>query len=71
MIPDTLAHTLQDVKIDDMRQKIEKYKKRLTSFKASTKLRDLPDYCIELAMEVKRWEDRTIEDAERAAMNIL
>lgn len=78
MIPDTLAHILQDIRIDDVHQKIEKYKKKLTAFKASTKLRDLigwsvsvPDYCIELTLEVNGWEDKTIEDAERAAMNIL
>ena len=78
MIPDTLAHILQDIKIDDIHRKIETYKKKLTAFKASTKLRDLiglkisvPDYCIELTLEVKGWEDKTIEDAERAAVNIL
>ena len=78
MIPDTLAHILQDIRIDDIHKKIEKYKKKLTAFKASTKLKDLigwsisvPDYCIELTLEVKGWEDKTIEDAERAAMNIL
>ena len=50
----------------------------MTAFKASTKLSDLigwsvsvPDYCIELTLEVKGWEDKTIKDAERAAMNIL
>ena len=78
MIPDTLAHILQDVKIDDIHQKLEKYKTELASFKASTKLRDLiglsiavPDYCIELTMEVEGWEDKTIEDVEKAAVNIL
>ena len=78
MIPDTLAHIVQDVKIDDMQQKIDKYKMKLANFKAKTKLKNmiglqfpLPDYCIELTMEVVGWEDKTIEEAETATLNEL
>ena len=78
MTPDALAHILQDVKIDDVHQKIEKYKSKLTAFKTKTKLRDIidlsfpvPDYCIELTMKFEGWEDKTIEEAEKAAMKIL
>ena len=75
MIPDTLAHIVQDVKIDDMQQKIDEYKMKLATFKAKTKLKNmiglqfpLPDYCIELTLEVVGWEDKTIEEAETATL---
>lgn len=41
MIPDTLAHIVQDVKIDDIQQKIDKYKLKLAAFKAKTKLKNV------------------------------
>ena len=76
MMPDTLDHILQDVKIDDIHQKIDKYKEKLSNFKMKTKLRDLigtkfpvPDYCVELTMEVEGWEDKTIKEAEQAVRN--
>ena len=31
----------------------------------------MPDYCIELTVEVEGWEDKTIAEAERATLNIL
>ena len=77
MMPDTLAHILKDVKIDDIHQKIDKYKEKLSNFKTQTKLRDLigtdfqvPEYCTELIMEVKGWEDKTIGEAEKSVRNI-
>ena len=52
MTPDTLAHILKDVKIDDV-HKINEYKFKLMAFKTNTKLRELigitfpvPDYCM-------------------------
>ena len=78
MMPDTLAHIVQDVKIDDIQQKIDKYKKKLVAFKSKTELKDIvtlcfpvPDYCIELTVEVKGWEYKTIAEAENATLNIL
>ena len=78
MIPDTLAHIIKDVKIDDIHQMIDKYKHKLASFKANTKLRELigisfpvPDYCMELTMEVEGWEDKAIQDVENRAVNIV
>ena len=78
MMPDTLEHILQDVKIDDICQKIDIYKGKLMIFKANTKLRELiginfpvPDYCIELTMEVEGWEDKTIQEVENRAVNIV
>ena len=78
MMPDTLAHILKNVKIDDIHQKIDKYKEKLLNFKMRTKLGDLigtrlpvPDYCIELTMEVEGWEGKTIEEAEKAVGNIM
>ena len=78
MMPDTLAHLLKDDKIDDAHQTIDKYKEKLSNFKMRTKLVDLigthfpvPEYCIELTMEVKGWEDKTIEEAEKAVGNII
>ena len=79
MMPDTLAHIVQDVKIDDVQQKIDIYRKKLTEFKTKTELKDMiglyfavPDYCcIELMMEVDGWEDKTLAEAEMATMNIL
>ena len=47
-------------------------------YKANTKLRDLiginfpvPDYCIELTMEVEGWEDKTIQEVENRAVNMV
>ena len=78
MTPETLAHILQDINIDDIHHKIEEYTSKLAIFKANTKLRDLigisfpvPDYCIELTMITEGWEDKTISDVEKSAMNIL
>ena len=78
MTPDTLAHILKDVKIDDIHAKVSKYKDKLMVFKANTKLRELintsfpvPDYCMELTMEVERWEDKTIQEVEDRAVNIV
>ncbi len=78
MIPDTLAHIVKDVKIDDVRKKINEYKEKLLTFKATTKLRELvgisfpvPDYCMELTMEVEGWEDKTIQEVEDRAVNIM
>ena len=78
MIPDTLAHILKDVKIDDVHKKIDNYKGKLRAFKANTKLRELigisfpvPDYCMELTMEVEGWEDKTIQEVENRAVNIV
>ena len=78
MIPDTLAHIVKDVKIDDIQQKIDKYRKKLTYFKTKTELKDIiglcfpvPDYCIELTVEVIGWEDKTIAEAEMATLNML
>jgi hypothetical protein len=78
MIPDTLAHIVEDVKIDDVHKKINEYKEKLLAFKASTKLRELvgisfpvPDYCMELTMEVEGWEDKTIQEVEDRAVNIV
>ena len=78
MMPDTLAHILKDVKINDVHKKIDKYKGKLRAFKANTKLRELigisfpvPDYCMELTMEVEGWEDKTIQEVENAVVNIV
>ena len=78
MTPDTLAHILKDVEIDDIHKEIYKYKEKLLAFKASTKLRELigisfpvPDYCMELTMEVEGWEDKTIQEVENRAVNIV
>ena len=78
MMPDTLDHILKDVKNDNIHQKVDKYMEKLSTFKMKTKLSDLirihfdvPDYCIELTMEVEGWEDKTIEEAEKAAKNIM
>ena len=78
MTPDTLAHILKDVKIDDIHKKINEYKVKLMAFKANTKLKELintrfpvPDYCMELTMEVEGWEDKTIEEVENRAVNIV
>ena len=78
MTPDTLAHILKDVKIDDIHKKVKKYKDKLMAFKANTKLQQLinthfpvPDYCIELTMEVEGWEDKTIQEVENRAVNIM
>ena len=78
MMPEILKHILRDVKIDDVHQMIDKYKQKLTIFKENTKLREIigtnfsvPDYCMELAMEVKGWEDKTIQEVENNAINIM
>ena len=78
MTPDTLAHILKDVKINDIHVKVSKYKDKLMVFKANTKLRELintsfpvPDYCMELTMEVEGWEDKTIQEVEHRAVNIV
>ena len=78
MIPDTLAHIVKDVKIDDVHKKIDEYKVKLMVFKANTKLKELihisfpvPDYCMELTMEVEGWEDKTIQEVETSVMNVL
>ena len=78
MMPETLAHILKDVKIDDVHKKIDEYKDKLMAFKANTKLIELintsfpvPDYCMELTMEVEGWEDKTIEEVENRAVNIV
>jgi hypothetical protein len=78
MSPDTLAHILKDVKIDDVHKKIDEYEIKLLAFKANTKLKELigisfpvPDYCMELTMEVEGWEDKTIQEVEDRAVNIV
>ena len=78
MIPDTLAHILKDVKIDGVHSKVKEYENKLRAFKANTKLRELigisfpvPDYCMELTMEVEGWEDKTIQEVEDRAVNIV
>ena len=78
MIPDTLAHIVKDVTIEDVHKKIDEYKIKLMTFKANTKLRELvgisfpvPDYCMELTMEVEGWEDKTIQEVEDRAVNIV
>ena len=78
MTPDTLAHILKDVKIDDIHKRVNKYKDKLMAFKTNTKLKELlntsfpvPDYCMELTMEVEGWEDKTIQEVENRAVNIV
>ena len=78
MTPDTLAHILKDVKIDGVHSKVKEYEDKLRAFKANTKLREMvgisfpvPDYCIELTMEVEGWEDKTIQEVEDRAVNIV
>ena len=78
MMPDILEHIVEDVQIDEIHQKIEEYKGKLSTFETSTKLKDVinthfpvPDYCIELTFEVEGWEDKTIKEAERSVANIL
>ena len=77
-MPDTLAHILQDVKDSDIHKKMEKYKGKLLAFKTNTKLKELigisfpvPDYCMELTMEVEGWENKTIQEVENRAINIV
>ena len=78
MMPDILAHILKGVEIDEVHTKIDEYKDKLTAFKANTKLRELigisfpvPDYCMELTMKVEGWEDKTIQEVENCAINII
>ena len=78
MMPDILAHILRGVEIDAVIKKIDEYKHKLVAFKANTKLRELigisfpvPDYCLELIMKVEGWEDKTIQEVENRAVNIV
>ena len=78
MMPDTLEYIMKDVTIDAIHKKIREYKDKLLEFKKSTKLRDMlgirfpvPDYFVELTMEVKGWENKTIEQAEKAVESIM
>ena len=78
MNPDTLTHIIQDIKINKIQTKIETYKSKLIAFKTNTKLQELigisfpvPDYCMELTMEVEGWEDKTIQEVENRAVNIV
>ena len=78
MTPETLGHIVKDVTIDDVHKKINEYEVKLMTFKATTKLKELvginfpvPDYCIELTMKVEGWEDKTIQEVEDRAMNIV
>ena len=78
MMPETLYEILRDVHIEDIHKKVQDYRDKLSAFKASTKLKDLigisfmvPDYCIRLTMKVEGWENKTIDEAERAACNTL
>ena len=78
MTPDTLAHILKDVKIDGVHSKVKEYEDKLRAFKVNTKLRELvgisfpvPDYCMELTMQVEGWEDKTIQEVEDRAVNIV
>ena len=78
MTPNILAHKLEDVKINQIHRKIDMYRGKMSDFKSNTKLKDMintsfavPDYCIELTMEVEGWEDKTIEEVELAIENIL
>ena len=78
MTPDTLTHILKDVKIDGVHSKIKEYEDKLRAFKANTKLKELvgisfpvPDYCMELTLEVEGWEDKTIQEVEDRAVNIV
>ena len=78
MTPDTLAHVVKDVKIDDVHRKINEYKDKLATFKANTKLRELigisfpvPDYCMELTMKIEGWENKTIKEAENSTINVM
>ena len=78
MAPDTLAYILKDVKIDDIHQKVDKYRDQLKTFKTKTKLRDLmkcsfdvPDFCPELVMKAIHWEDKSILQVENEVKGIL
>ena len=78
MMPDTLAHILKGVEIDQIHKKIDTYWDKLSAFKSTTKLKDIintrfavPDYCIELTMKVKGWEDKTIEEVEEIIVNMI
>ena len=77
-MPETLTYILRDVKVDDIHQMLDKYKHKLANFKANTMLRELigisfpvPDYCMELTTEVEGWEDKTIQEVENSAVNIV
>ena len=78
MMPDTLEDILKDIESDEIHKKIEEYKCKLVVFKTNTKLRELintsfpvPDYCMELTMEVEGWEDKIIQEVENRAVNIV
>ena len=78
MMPETLEYILKDVNIDAIHQIIDKYTRKLKFFKENTKLRELigaefpvPDYCMELTMEVEGWEDKTIQEVENKAKILL
>ena len=78
MMPETLEYILKDVKIDDIHQKISNYKGKLLRFKTCTKLKDVintrfpvPDYCIKLTFKVEGWESKTIDEAEKSAVNMI
>ena len=79
MTPDTLAHIVKDVKIDEVRIKINDYQFKLMAFKANTKLRELidisfpvPDYCEELTIMVEEsCRDKTIQEVEDGAVNFV
>ena len=77
-MPDTLYQIVKDVEVKDIQEKIQNYSVKLAAFKTKTKLKDVigisftvPDSCIRLTMKVEGWEDKTIEEAEKAACNML
>lgn len=77
MMPEPLEYILQDVLIDDIHQRIGDYKRKLLQFKTCTKLKDVistqfpvPDYCMELTLKVEGWENKTIDEAEKNAVNM-
>ena len=78
MMPETLAHILKSVEIDKIHEMIATYRSKLLAFKGTTKLKDMintrfavPDYCIELTLKVKGWEDKTIEEVEQIVVNMI
>lgn len=78
MTPDILEHIVQDVENKEMHDRIEEYKKKLSSFKATTKLGDLKDikfavpvYCVELTMKVEGWNEMTIKYVEENTLNLM
>ena len=78
MMPEPLERILQDVKIDDIHQKISNYKGKLLQFKTCTKLKDVidtqfpaPEYCMYLTLKVEGWENKTIGEAEKNVVNMI